>query len=581
MTSSQGNHSSLRHHLPDGVTLGWTVALFLFLMALGSEGYGGDLECWNSWMAQLQVGGYRTVEANYPPLLLHWLWVGASVVDGVSKGIVPLEIIKAWTVFPVWVSWMALIYQVAYALDRSGIQPRTSWIFWLTVCNPAIIIDGPQWGQLDLLPWIPISCGLIAHQRGRHMVGPIFFVIAVATKFQAIVYAPVFAGLYLRALAANRRLLWAIPLSLLAIVVAFLPCMLVGRGWEQAANAYWNNIGGQPATSNNAANLWKLLGLGDAASSTPLWGDGGLAWITLQAVGLTLFAMCAGLTFVNSLRQEKNVWGLAVAINFCFFAFCPEMHERYLFGAVPAAAMWAAQDRKGAGWYLAATVLTTLNIAFIFFPHNQYEWSGLSMIVVAAALLLVLHMAGLRLQCGLGRRVNSYPRVVMACVSVAPLMVLAIQHHINRGSDLSRMAVGESVHLTDADPTSASQEFEIPRFQRRYQRRQFAFNDAPISSGIKVHAWSDLRFQLPKGRFELLGRCGPDKVAHNNSSMLFKLLVGGELRWQSEATRGISSSIPFSVSVQGPAEVSLVVDPLGSNFGDHGLWGDLILRRIE
>jgi Gpi18-like mannosyltransferase len=581
MASSQGNHSSLRDHLPDGAVLGWIVALFLFLVALGSAGFGFDLGSWASWMQQLETGGYRHIGANYPPLLLHWLWIGAAVLDGISEGSTPLEIIKAWTVFPIWISWMVLIYQVASALNRSGIQPQTSWIFWLTVCNPAIIADGPQWGQVDLLPWIPLSCGLIAHQRGRHMLGPVFFMIAVTAKFQAIVYAPVFAGVYLRALVANRRLMWAILWSFLAIAVPFLPFVFVGRGWEQAGNAYWNNIGGYPANSNNAANLWKLLGLGEARSSAALFGHAGLSWLTPQFVGLALFATCACLIFVNSFRQKGNIWGLAVAANFCFFAFCPEMHERYLFGAVPAAAMWAAHDRKGSGWYVVATALTALNISFVFFPHEPYEWRSISAIVVAAAVLLVLQMTGLRLQLGLLRGANNYPRVVMVCLGIAPLCVLAIEQYASRGIDLSRIKVGESIPLTEAKPTKVSQEFGTPQFQRHLQKRQFEFGDSPISSGIKVHARSDLRFQLPQGRFELQGRCGPEKVAHSASSMLCKLLVGGEVRWESEATKGVSAPMAFSVSMQGPVELALIVDPLGSNFGDHGLWGDLILRRVE
>jgi Gpi18-like mannosyltransferase len=581
MAFQQVDSQLARRSLPAGLSLGWLVALVVFLVAIRSNGYGSDLGYWSSWMSQLHTGGYRVVNANYPPLLLHWLWVGAQFLDGVALGLVSTELVKWWTVFPVWLSWIFLIYQVACALERSGITPRSSWVFWLTVCNPAIIADGPQWGQVDLLPWIPISLGLIAHQRGRHLLGPIFFVLGVAAKFQAIVYAPIFAGLYLRAVVSQRRLLWAIPVGACVFFICFLPFFVVERGWEQVAQAYWNNIGGQPAASNNAGNLWKLLGVGEVLGSQPLFQGQEFAWATPKVIGLFLFGMSACLIFVRSLRKDADIWGLAVAANFCFFAFCPEMHERYLFGAVPAAAMWAANDRSKGGWYALATAITFLNISFVHFPRDNHEWQVISALAVGVAVLLFLKHAGLRVPSRIPSNLDMYPRATMVCVSLAPLVMFAEQVSSVKDINVAAAKVGESILLADLTPASFKQEWGSPRFQRRLNRGEVEFSDAVISSGIMVHASSEVRFQLPQGRFELSGRCGPQKIANSTSTMRFTVMLGAELLWESADTKGASPAVPFTVVLQGPGEFALVVDPLGSNFGDHGLWGDVALRRLE
>jgi hypothetical protein len=406
-------------------------------------------------------------------------------------------------------------------------------------------------------------------------------VLGVAAKFQAIVYAPIFAGLYLRAVVSQRRLLWAIPVGACVFFICFLPFFVVERGWEQVAQAYWNNIGGQPAASNNAGNLWKLLGVGEVLGSQPLFQGQEFAWATPKVIGLFLFGMSACLIFVRSLRKDADIWGLAVAANFCFFAFCPEMHERYLFGAVPAAAMWAAHDRSKSGWYALATAITFLNISFVHFPRDNHEWQVISALAVGVAVLLFLKHAGLRVPSRIPSNLDMYPRATMVCVSLAPLVMFAEQVSSVKDINVAAAKVGESILLADLTPASFKQEWGSPRFQRRLNRGEVEFSDAVISSGIMVHASSEVRFQLPQGRFELSGRCGPQKIANSTSTMRFTVMLGAELLWESADTKGASPAVPFTVVLQGPGEFALVVDPLGSNFGDHGLWGDVALRRLE
>jgi hypothetical protein len=477
---------------------------------------------------------------------------------------------------------MLLIYQVGSSLRNSGTKPSESWIFWLTVFNPAIIADGPQWGQVDLLPWIPISLGLLAHQRGRHMLGPALFALAVTVKFQAVVYGPLFAGLYIRAVVKDWKLLWAIPCAILAVSLCFLPFIISGVAIAQAEGAYWSNIGIMPNASNNAANLWRLIGVGAIPSSAPLLKISGFEWLTPRSLGLALFCLSSISVFLLALLKRSDIWLLALVVNFSFFAFCPEMHERYLLAAVPAAAMWASRSGARAGWYAVTTALAALNISFVFFPRNHHEWRIVSVVVVVGALALTFEALGARARLRIFACLDRRPRLALGLACLVPLLLVLAQARAEGLSKFFRLGIGESILLASISPVSVSQSWGGgPIYQTPGMPEEYGFSDTRISSGIKVHAWSELRYRLPSGRYQLVGKCGPEKIANVRSSMRFMIRLNGETVWQSEISNGPSASAPFRLLLVGPSELSLVADPLGTNFGDHGLWGDVVLRRLE
>jgi Gpi18-like mannosyltransferase len=568
--------------IPRGVSIGWLVALVVCVTATLSEGYGGDIAAMTRWMTELQSGGFSRVRSNYPPFLLNWLWLGGQIFDGLYVGTPSMNLVKSWIMLLVWWAWMLLIYQVGSSLISTGIKPRESWVFWLTVLNPAIIAGGPQWGQVDLLPWIFISLGLLAHQQGRHMFSPALFALAVTVKFQAIVYGPIFAGLYIRAVVKDRKLIWAIPCAVLSILLCFLPFLISGMALAQAQGAYWSNIGIMPSASNNAANLWRLIGVEAIPSSVPLLNRSGFEWLTPTSVGLSLFCLSSLLVFFLAVIKRSDVWLLALAINFSFFAFCPEMHERYLLAAVPAAAMWASRNRSRSVWYAFTTALAALNISLVFFPRNQHEWRIVSFLVVLGAFALIFEALGARSRFRIFSWLDRRPRLVLTFACLSPLLLVLAQARAESLSKLFRLGIGESLLLASLSPASVSQSWGSgPLYQTPGMREEYGFSDTRISSGIKVHAWSEIRYRLPLGRYQLGGKCGPEKIANVRSSMRFMIKSNDETVWQSEISSGPSGSAPFSLILVGPSELSFVVDPLDTNFGDHALWGDVVLSRLE
>jgi Gpi18-like mannosyltransferase len=567
--------------LPEGLGLGWLVTGFLFTLAFLSQSFDSDLNFWQAWMKMHQNGGYAALQANYPPVLLHWIALGGGIFSVLGIQETSLLLIKVWVEIPVWLAWMLLLFQVARALEERGISPRSSGVFWFTVFNPALYLDGPIWGQVDLLPWIPLSLGLLAHIRNQHWQGPIWFALALAIKFQSIVFAPIFAALFIRALWQERKVLLGALGAIGVMFLSFLPFVWVGRGWEHAGDAYWDNVGMYPYATYNATNLWYLLMPKDAMGKDSIPGFESWGFMTPSFLGLALFGSFALLVFVLALRKQANLWALGVLSMFAFFAFSAEMHERYLFGAVPMAAMWAAHQSRGRIWYVIATLAVAYNIALLLFPDSTYEWNLLSLLIVLSVPFLLIHSMGLRLPHRVWTIWDQNPLKTMLISALIPVLFfgylvqqqwLAKELHLNIQQERS---------MAQWTPTAKSQEWDQPKWATQIWERSLGFKNQTLLSGIKVHAKSQLLYSLPEGTYRIHGFCGPEKEAGDAAEMRFEVALNGTPIWSSPVLTQNSSAFPVDVIVVGPADLELRVDPQGANHGDHALWGDLKIQRLK
>jgi Gpi18-like mannosyltransferase len=567
--------------LPEGLILGWCVSLLLFLAGLHSSGFTSDLNCWTNWFFEMERSGYKTINANYPPAVPSWIYVGSKTL-GLSRETPRLQfLIKFWMQIPIWFAWMILLYQVAINLSRRGISPINSWVFWLTACNPAILLDGPMWGQVDPITWIPLSLSIYAFIHNRPVGGGMLFALSLCFKFQAISVSPIFAGLWLRAMIKSRGALWAIPASALVVIIAFLPFIIEGRGIQQAEMAYWGNISMYPSATVNAANLWRLWSHDSISSLAPMFTGYTFSPLTPQNIGLTLFALSSALIFITSFLGKTNSWAQMVTASFCFFAFCPEMHERYLFLAIPAAAVWAASHRDGAVWFVIATFAVSANIMFVYFPKSAHEWAFVSLLVCVTAIVLLFKSLGFSIKSLRSDFFDRLPLMTFIAFAAVPALWLSALIAKDNQRDLLTLLPGTSADITDVRASSIQQQFSSPIYKFKGISSSLRFNDAPISSGIKVHALSRLSYKIPDGKFNLSGRCGPEKVAHDKSLIRCMITLGNVALWESSPKKGRDPSEFFNIDFTGPGTLNLMIDPEGTNFGDHALWGDVGITKTE
>ncbi len=235
------------------------------------KGYSADLGYWENWIGQLTHNGYNNFNGNYPPFYIHWLYLLGKFYTSLG---IPLEannFLKFLTQIPVTLSHCLLTTIVFSLLNRFNAQRYLLHIIMmLTVFNPTILVNGPIWGQVDLIPVTFIVCALllIFHDRFSYLAIPMF-ILALLTKFQMIAFAPVFGFLFFHNFKKN---LLGIIIAFVVGSIIFMPAIVAGHFIESFKLAYIDTLGQYPMTTFNAANIWILLTSNTAPDSQILFG---------------------------------------------------------------------------------------------------------------------------------------------------------------------------------------------------------------------------------------------------------------------------------------------------------------------
>ena len=558
-------------------------ALF-FLSALYWNGYGADLSCWTDWMAALSQG-YRQVDANYPPMLLHWFWLlgkGFSLPELEYPPVSPVQL-KLFVLLPVLLTQLWLCHQVEQLLRERGLVPLKSPVFWGVVASPALILDGPMWGQVDLLPFIPMWLALVYGFRARFFSAGAAFALALVCKFQAIVILPVLAGLFLH----HWRLhTWhyaprALTGFLLVGALAFLPFIWVGRFQEMFHAAYLGNADIYPLSTFNAANLWYLIGGNNSGMHQSLID--GLPWATPHKLGLGLFLLISVLCMLRAwigVRRFADVIGLAMVMLLGFFAFAPSMHERYLFLMVPLAALGAARGSIHGAWLHIANLVVSINILLVLPMGGDMLWRQLSALVVVLALLALLVFVfggqGLRSLVQWWRSL-SWPRAISLPGGGILAAALVATFSLTQVYQLYRLNHADwddrgRIYLSDMREAVFEQQWGSLTRDRSVVNDPLEIFDHQFNKGLGVHAFSQVEYHIPKDAkyfhsFYGLNRSG------KNGRVRFRVLLDGRTVWRSHAM-GWQQPGEVTIPVANAARLTLQVDGMGSIHSDHANWAE-------
>lgn len=553
---------------------GWAAPLtvFFFLICLFGNSYQSDLNYWTRWMTELGSGGYARVNANYPPLLLHWFWLLAQVFKGFGFSYPPEStiILKYVVLFPVLLIQVWLSMKVEKDLIKTGKDPISNPVFWAVVCSPPMLLDAALWGQVDILPFIPMWASLLYAVRGKLFLSGVVFAVALMCKFQAIVLLPLLGGLWLRFWIRIPKLILGFGL---AGFVGFLPFILVGRFLDALGSAYWGNLNIYPFSTYNAANLWYVWtgNSSDVHLSVFRVSDGVLSLITPHKIGLGLFIGVSLLVMYRGMAKIKEFHQtipLAVVLILTFFAFAPSMHERYLFLLVPFTALAYAKGYLSGGWFAMASVVVGLNINLILNIRAPEIWTSLSWAIVGMACVAFwIYVLGFRL------RLPSLGPVGQFGLPVAILMLLGFTgfqgNNLYKTNNLSFDKEGR-IYLSEMNEISNYQAYGSLGRDRNTEKGILRIFDTDFSRGLGVHAKSELKYKIPSGAIYYHASYGLD---HNgkNGSVEFKVLLDGEEVWASgRVTHEPAKDIWINI---GKAEqLTLIVDPLGSNNSDHANW---------
>ncbi len=348
---------------------GWTLGVIL-LLVLGAKvliaplySYKVDLGTYAAWASRLaQLGpanfyasGYF---ADYPPGYMYVLW-------GVGSAIKALGIAWGSAAATTLLKFPAILADLAIAwLTFVRLRPGGKALAWgaalAFALNPALILNSAVWGQTDSILSLLLLLAFLAQGKRQFELSWALLSLAILTKPQALLVAPLFIFWPWGWWRAGRPATSA--LAALATTFFIVDPFRSGRPWSWLIELYSGTAGNYAETSVNAMNLAAVLFGMRGQDSVLYWGLPAQAWGFI--IGLSI-----GLGFLIAyLRSRDRVayTQLLAAATLVAFVCLTRMHERYLYPFFVFAGLLGVQGRHGLlYWALSALFLTNELVVFL------------------------------------------------------------------------------------------------------------------------------------------------------------------------------------------------------------------------
>lgn len=560
-----------------------TLCLLANILCTNASAFGGDQGYWADWIQKLANGGIENFNGNYPPLYVFWLWVVSKVYVLANIPIDKTFMLKFLCLWPIYFAHLGLVDFTSRLAARTKLAPhKIHLILALVAFNPAFLLDGPMWGQVDLFPCIfGVAALYCINFKRKIKYAAMFFALALLAKFQMILLLPIFGGLFLR----QYRISWkGLPCMAIAIGLVFLPFIVGGNLGGMLSNAYINTTSQYPFSTYNAANLWMFLAGNLSSDATPLFDlpNSGI-WFLLSPswLGKILFVIVSAYILKCALfcKSLRRTFELATWEAFAFFLLLPGMHERYLLYAIPFALVWLVLDTKKAWfWATAITVLCSMNINIInsFKGADLWPWvSGLAVIVFVAG---IVHNFAPRFFPFVASSFEKLklPRFV-PYVILSVFLVVELACEIKEAMPVDIELKDNQMYLTNLPIDHYTQEYGSPRINRTVEGKTLTVKGRQYEKGIGSHAKSMLYFNLPENAESLDFFAAVDDEVSGGGSVKFRVSSEGKVLWSSGVVQGNHTPVQGKVDVSGLRTICLEIDSNGDNAYDHADWLNLIL----
>ena len=555
-----------------------TLCLLANIICTVGTAYDGDQGYWAGWVQQLMNDGVGGFQGNYPPLYVFWLWIVAQLHSLLGLAVGKTFFLKAVCLWPVYFSHLFLVDWLSRVTEKFDYpQWKKHLLLAFVALNPALLLDGPVWGQVDLFPVLIAAFSIYCISRPRYILwASMLYVLALLTKFQMIAFLPIFGGLFIR----NWKRSWkGLPFAIVAIVLVLLPFAITGNLQGMLSRAYVQTTSLYAYATYNAANMWFLLAGNVSPDNVPIWGfsETGLGFLLKPIVlGKILFIIVSVFTLVKSIlcKNVRTAFALCTLNGLAFFVLLPGMHERYLICAVPMALCWLVWDmRRGVVVCLLVTLVAMLNVNIINSFRGQDVWTFIS---VASCVTLVVALFVVAVPCVVRKvicvmgKVSLPAFVPYALLFVILLIQIAYLAYLNR--PITIPPGNDVVLLTDLNWVKSEQRYKTPRINLSIDDHLLTSGNRVYKYGIGSHAPSELAFEIPQNADTLFIGAGIDgECAHEGNARFFIKIDGREV-WRSRLLNGRMGVENAKIPVQGASLLELITDPSGSDNCDHTDW---------
>jgi hypothetical protein len=341
-----------------GLVLLLVVALVVRLSALDLDGHSGDVLVISRWAERLaEVGplGFYTHSSSIYPALLYLYWPMGELLDGEA-----LDLAIKGSSIPFDLALGVLLFALVRGLAGSWHGLAAAGLYLL---NPAVLIAGPMWGQVDGAGTLFFVAALAALARPHYALAAALAVIAGLVKPQfGLVLLPILVVAF-RDWRANRR---REPLVRVAVGAVASHLAVAGPLLLDPITLV-SAVGGvasmKPEVSVAAPNPWALM----VGYGVP---DGGYA---IVGAALLLAGLAGALLPLRRGHDQWTLLAVGALMVFAFYFLPTRVHERYLFPAMALLAPFAAISWAGLAAYVAmslafaASLIAALAVAM---PHS-------------------------------------------------------------------------------------------------------------------------------------------------------------------------------------------------------------------
>lgn len=329
-----------------------TAAAIIRIAGLLGPGHGGDVHAFVDWAegtAKFGLGGYYAAggTSNYPPML-YLLWPLGVAFDGdvlrfaIRTLSIPFDlglgVLLAWVVRSIGGS------------ERDGIRGAAFYLL-----NPAVVLCGPMWGQVDGMGALPMVGAVVAAARGRLVLAGVLAVLAGLVKPQFGIAAFTLLGLgltWLRSWDGARRV--AI-LGLAALVTWIAVLVPLGLGPASYLEIMSDTFGQYPYISQFGFNPWGMV-FG--------FTDNDADWFRV-GTALAIAGIAGSLYLLRHRRDLVGLLAVSVLLGLVIYYLPTRVHERYLYGAIAFLAPLAAVDRRLRWPFLALSAMFFVTLAYV------------------------------------------------------------------------------------------------------------------------------------------------------------------------------------------------------------------------
>lgn len=590
--SSIGNLSSTAH---SAISIAHYLQLYLCLAIIFNlgllfwDGNGGDIGFWEDWVKQLGNNGYKDFNGNYPPIYIHWLHLLGQFYNYLQLPVENNLFLKYLSQIPILLAHLILIGIVYRILKRFY---HTAWHFHtsliLTALNPALFLNGPIWGQIDVIPLIPVLAAILVSTSARYraLTFPLY-TLALLTKFQMIAFAPVMGIIFFRHYKTH---LIGCIFSIVVIALAFLPSIIVGSFTQSFKLAYVDVLHQYGATTMGAANIWILLTGNAAPDNIVLFGIDpesplsilfkakNFGMISFFLVCLIVFLQGVGRLVEHRLptknpENASQLFFYAMICTAAFFTLLPAMHERYLLPAVIVSLIYYAFNPTKIIYPLVLTFVSAFNVAMCLGIKTSSVWPAISWVMLVIFCYLILELL-------FGKYWNTTARKVFHIISGIKytwliVLVLGLSYMTFRLYNETRLEYPllkkDQLFLVSLPVVHHKQDYGQLNFNKSVNGNPLRANNQRYAIGLGTHANSVIDYELPANSKTLTLLVALDDEVES-ASVKFSVWSEDKLLWESKNHYGAEEPEAAEIDVNGITRLRLRVDGINDIGGDHANW---------